>query len=433
MAKNRTANEITAAKKIKAKMEQAESHVRLSTKALSQTKAEISSSITAFYMQLGNKGVVEFVDAYRYLTKAERLDYANQLRSINKELKQLFSDRKVKEIFAAYSSARTNYDALRNIINLNSIKASGSLIKLYDEKYGKIQHITGSEFSLKDINERIYALSGNLANTVNQSLLQSMALKSEAKAVLAGLKEGIDRTDKGYARIVRTETNRIINAQELEYYREELGNDGYVMVSAILDGHTCPFCKDMDGKEIQIKNAKLGENIPPFHPNDRCIIVAAFGSEISDKEKILENTDKNFIQEVKRLYKKARNGSGFQKVDIPIRTVSAAEAAKIKAATGLNLLGYKHKLTGMDVRHIYKQHGNAIKEASRGQIAVTETDIALIPAITRDYDKIWLSPELARDGSKVLIYEKTIGNKYFYLEAIGEGGVLKPKTMYIKK
>jgi hypothetical protein len=51
------------------------------------------------------------------------------------------------------------------------------------------------------------------------------------------------------------------------------------------------FCKDMDGKEIQIKNAKLGENIPPFHPNDRCIIVAAYGAETENNETSEKSTE----------------------------------------------------------------------------------------------------------------------------------------------
>jgi len=271
MAKNRTQKEILAARLIKVKMAKADEIYTLSTKVLSKSNQEIANDINWFYRNIGTKGVVEFEDAYSYLTQDQRDEYAGFLREINKSLKENFTRKQVEQIFGNYSAARTNYDALRNLVNLRSLNTSGSLIGLYDKHFGGLKDLKGYDFA--DIKERIMNLAGNLAGTVNQELLQAIALKAEAKAVLAGLKDGLDRTAYGYARIVRTETNRIINIQELEYYRNELGPNGWVQISAILDKHTCELCEDLDGEEVQIKNAKVGVNIPPFHPNDRCFII----------------------------------------------------------------------------------------------------------------------------------------------------------------
>lgn len=156
----------------------------------------------------------------------------------------------------------------------------------------------------------------------------------------------------------------------------------------------------------------------------------------SDKEKILSRMDKRFVKEAEMLYGKAASGTGFaSSKPIPIRRIEGKEAARIKAATGLDLKGFEHKLTGTDLRHIFLQHGNLEKEALRGQLPVRAADIVLIPEITKNYDSLKLSPKRAKDGKKVLIYKKKIGNEYYYLEGISaeKKDGLTPKTMYIKK
>lgn len=51
------------------------------------------------------------------------------------------------------------------------------------------------------------------------------------------------------------------------------------MILATLDRKICDICGDQDTKHYKIKDAKVGVNMPPFHPNCRCTTVVYFGDE----------------------------------------------------------------------------------------------------------------------------------------------------------
>jgi hypothetical protein len=81
--------------------------------------------------------------------------------------------------------------------------------------------------------------------------------------------------------------------------------------------------------------------------------------------------------------------------------------------------GYRHTTTAQRIRHIYKQHGNEKTEKARGQIAVTESDIELIPDIMSDYS--YIVKNIAYKEKNSAIYAKQDGQStYIYIEEIGK-------------
>ena len=152
------------------------------------------------------------------------------------------------------------------------------------------------------------------------------------------------------------------------------------------------------------------------------------------KDKIISKLDEDFKNKASEMFENAKNGKVKNIMEkIPYRKVNQEEATKLKEKTGLELEGYEHEISNMDIRHIYNKHGNEKMESFRGQVAVTERDILLIPEITKKYDDIALSPEVI-DGRKMLVYKKEIGDSYYYVEAISDKNKsLRSKTMYIRK
>ena len=140
-------------------------------------------------------------------------------------------------------------------------------------------------------------------------------------------------------------------------------------------------------------------------------------------------------REIIQMLKEIHNKEGLSTVKkISFRTVDCEEARRLKKNTGLELLGYEHKITNSDIKHIFDKHGDQIKENSQGQIAVKDEDILLIPEITENYDCVSLSSEIV-EQKRVLIYEKRIGRKYYYLETVGgkNNRELRTKSMWIRK
>ena len=155
------------------------------------------------------------------------------------------------------------------------------------------------------------------------------------------------------------------------------------------------------------------------------------------KKQIIRSLDKTFARTAEQFFREAQSNIDTNKYkELIYSKVDKIEAWKIKEKTGLNIEGYAHKITNMDIRHIYKVHGNQKIEARRGQVAVTEKDILLIPEITKNYDSIKCDDRNIKfsENKPVLIYRKKIENEYYYLETVGGKGNkdLRPKTMYIK-
>lgn len=79
--------------------------------------------------------------------------------------------------------------------------------------------------------------------------------------------------------------------------------------------------------------------------------------------------------------------------------------------------GYRHTITSQRIRHIYKQHGNEKAEKARGQVAVTESDIELIPDIIENFT--YAVRNFTYAGENAVFYAKQGDeNTYIYVENV---------------
>lgn len=96
--------------------------------------------------------------------------------------------------------------------------------------------------------------------------------------------------------------------------------------------------------------------------------------------------------------------------------VEADEAAKLKAATGLDLVGYKHSVDTFGIRHSYSEHGGDA-EIKRGQLPISKEDFERIPEIIANPDKIEL---IGKDAMKqdLIRYTKRFNGTTYYVEEV---------------
>lgn len=115
-------------------------------------------------------------------------------------------------------------------------------------------------------------------------------------------------------------------------------------------------------------------------------------------------------------------------------TIPDTAAQLIRDSTGIDVTGYTAILPGDSVQHIFKNHGNAETENQRGQRAVTEDDIALIPQVLSSPDRISLSQDTDALGRTVLLLEKRIGDNYVTAQAVTDGRhALTTNSLWIQK
>ncbi|MBF0517495.1 MAG: hypothetical protein HQK97_10345, partial [Nitrospirae bacterium] len=94
--------------------------------------------------------------------------------------------------------------------------------------------------------------------------------------------------------------------------------------------------------------------------------------------------------------------------------------------------GYRHSIDNSFVNHALKEHGDPKTEEPRGLIAITKEDIARIPEIVNDYDKVEYIGK-TKLGKDVFLYTKRINGEVYYYEEIRQGKKELAGTTLFKK
>lgn len=147
------------------------------------------------------------------------------------------------------------------------------------------------------------------------------------------------------------------------------------------------------------------------------------------KNNIVAKTISDIISFVKRA--RAKKG-GTER--LYMGTIPDASAQFIYGETGIDVSGYTAVLPGSSVQHIFKNHGSEATESPRGQRAVTDSDIALIPRVLAEPDSVVLSGDTDAFGRQVLLFSKQIGDNYVTAQAVTDGRhMLSTNSLWIQK
>lgn len=101
----------------------------------------------------------------------------------------------------------------------------------------------------------------------------------------------MDSNYKNALRIIRTETAKVVNQATIKGY-EDTDFLGAFYLIATLDSRTSSICQRKDGNVVQLKDAVLGDTLPPFHVYCRTAIAPYFGSDdLSKSSRIARDID----------------------------------------------------------------------------------------------------------------------------------------------
>ena len=114
--------------------------------------------------------------------------------------------------------------------------------------------------------------------------------------------------------------------------------------------------------------------------------------------------------------------------------VPASTAQMVMQETGVNIADYNAVLPSDNVRHIIKNHGDPLIEQARGQSAVSGEDIAAIPEILANPDRVYVSDKADTRNRPVLVFEKQIGDNFVTMQAVSDGThSIQTDTLYKQK
>ena len=280
---------------------------------------EIVSQINQVYAQLTEAGFS--ADMAKTLTSGEKAVYKDLVKAYNAEAKKLKSGGDFRQLKTVSTIIKgTRLSAFKNQIELQlnllaskKEQALGNTLKdVYKNSSYKtvfnLSEAAGTQVAFDKISDKaaLKAVKSNwngrnfssdiwndktkLVNTLNQLIPQQFIIGTSSQNIAKQVKDKLNVSYRNAIRLARTETNFVANqAMETAYKRAKV--EKYQIV-ATLDSRTSEICQEMDGYIGELKNARVGENYPPFHPNCRTTTVPYFeDTNEEDEERIIRTSD----------------------------------------------------------------------------------------------------------------------------------------------
>lgn len=122
----------------------------------------------------------------------------------------------------------------------------------------------GSNYS-----KRIWKNTDKLANDLEEILTQGLMTGISGKKMATELDKRMQSGRYEADRLIRTEVNYVAGQARLKAY-EDTGAKKYIYI-ATLDLRTSAVCRKLDKTIHLVKDAEVGVNFPPMHPNCRSV------------------------------------------------------------------------------------------------------------------------------------------------------------------
>ncbi len=157
---------------------------------------------------------------------------------------------------------RTTYDIAEGI----------GMVARFDKFDSKeLEHIVKKPFQGSNFSGRIWEDKAGLIEDLNKTLVQHIVLGKAPSQLADSFAKRLGTSYYKAARLLNTEAANITEQATLQSYKDT--NISEYEILAVLDLRTSEICREMDGKRFLTKDAMVGINYPPFHPNCRTTTV----------------------------------------------------------------------------------------------------------------------------------------------------------------
>lgn len=137
------------------------------------------------------------------------------------------------------------------------------------------------DFSSKNFSERIWSGQKRLGRKLQDALSVGLIRGETPEDITKRLLKRVDVSFSDARRLVRTEMARVHEESSLTSYAQ-MDVEKYEFL-ATLDRKTSKICQEKDGKVYDVKEAKVGINMPPMHPNCRSTTVPYFEDDAGER------------------------------------------------------------------------------------------------------------------------------------------------------
>ena len=288
------------------------------SKAYSEVSKELEEEIKALYEKLDKSKSLLAQSNEKLLTSIKASEIKELLNKLNEEKEKLTNANLPKEVsdtiekniklieeslkMKSKSGYITHLEMMQervnslalSVANENQINMYDYLAKEYTDDYfrgvfrvqqgmgfGKdfvspnpklIQNVIMRSYAGSSFSKRIWKDANKLGTTLKDTLTKGFIRGDSIDTMTKRLLERVDVSKSHAKMLIRTESARVCEEATKDAYKE-CGIEQYIYL-ATLDRKTSLICQELDMKSFPLKDAKIGENYPPMHPNCRSTTMA---------------------------------------------------------------------------------------------------------------------------------------------------------------
>ena len=240
-----------------------------------QDAGNVSKAIHKVYVANYNQLQKEMASIYaKYMKTGKgvyRATYVKQIMSnIDPNLTKLFLKQN-KELKVLFGNTYQN-EFYNSIFDLGRGGMQFAFTPLDSKALAKI---LAYPWSGADFSERLWDNKAKLYRNLKQTMTQGLVQGQGYDKMTRNLAHRMDISYRQANVLVRTETQYFMNQAHYDSY-VEAGIDKYQFTAA-MEKNTCPECASLDGRIFLLKNAVVGDNYPPIHPDCRCDTIPEMG------------------------------------------------------------------------------------------------------------------------------------------------------------
>ena len=282
-------------------------------KAYEETIRSIRKEVQAFYQRHSDETGVTLTSARRRLKPDEQMDFQKQARKYLDEverlgdkaftaeyrdyLKKLSGRAYISQMDELVTNIRHNIETLSTGYNAglgNTLKDAfedGYFSTMFDAQKragvgvsfttpgGKqLETAIREKWLGQNYSDRIWADKKKLTDNIEQMLSQEFVRGRGPNDIARDFADRLNVSYSNAQRLIRTEINYISNKGSLQAYKDTGIVEKYRYL-ATLDSRTSDICRELDGEVFEIKEAKVGVNLPPLHPYCRSTTVPHFDDD----------------------------------------------------------------------------------------------------------------------------------------------------------
>jgi SPP1 gp7 family putative phage head morphogenesis protein len=282
-------------------------------KAYEETIRSIRKEVQAFYQRHSDETGVTLASARRRLKPDELLDFQKQARKYLDEverlgdkaftaeyrgyLKKLSGRAYISQMDELVTNIRHNIETLSTGYNeglgntLKDAYEDGYFRTMFDAQKragvgvsfttpgGKqLETAIREKWLGQNYSDRIWADKKKLTDNIEQMLSQGFVRGRSPNDIARDFADRLNVSYSNAQRLIRTEINYISNKGSLQAYKDT-GIVKKYRYLATLDSRTSDICRELDGEVFEIKEAKVGVNLPPLHPYCRSTTVPHFDDD----------------------------------------------------------------------------------------------------------------------------------------------------------